>query len=378
MHLPRHAEIWLPGLLAARRRREAPDPRQPIDVMFCIADHFEPAHGNPGPGVERARVAAWTQQLPALANHVRDADGRPPQHTFFFPAEAYRPEHIDALGGLCEAGLAELEIHLHHDNDTSEGVRSTLRGFADCLAREHGFLGRRTDGRPAYGFIHGNWALDNARPDGKYCGVNDELSVLRETGCYADFTQPAAPDVSQTRTVNSLYYAVDDPRKPRSHERGLAVTVGQRPPHDGLLIVQGPLSLDWDRRIVGVLPGLDVAAIDASRGYTPSLRRFRMWVDAAIAVRGQPNWLFVKVHTHGAPERNAATLLGAEMRAFHQAIGQSYNDGERFRLHYVTARELANIIKAAESGARGNPRDFRDYAIRPPALALIRDKTRTG
>ncbi len=103
-----------------------------------------------------------------------------------------------------------------------------------------------------------------------------------------------------------------------------------------------------------------------------------MWVDAAIAVRGQPNWLFVKVHTHGAPERNAATLLGAEMRAFHQAIGQSYNDGERFRLHYVTARELANIIKAAESGARGNPRDFRDYAIRPPALALIRDKTRTG
>ena len=83
------------------------------------------------------------------------------------------------------------------------------------------------------------------------------------------------------------------------------------------------MSLDWDRRIVGVLPGLDVAAIDASSGYTPSLRRFRMWVDAAIAVRGQPNWLFVKVHTHGAPERNAATLLGAEMRAFHQAIGQS-------------------------------------------------------
>ena len=75
VHLPRHAEIWLPGLLAARRRREVPDPAQPIDIMFCIADHFEPAHGEPGLGVERARVAAWTQHLPALANHVRDADG---------------------------------------------------------------------------------------------------------------------------------------------------------------------------------------------------------------------------------------------------------------------------------------------------------------
>ena len=137
------------------------------------------------------------------------------------PPKRIAPSTSTPLARLCEAGLAELEIHLHHDNDTSEGLRSTLRGFADCLAREHGLLGRRTDGRPAYGFIHGNWALDNARPDGKYCGVNDELSVLRETGCYADFTQPAAPDVSQTRTVNSLYYAVDDPRKPRSHERGL-------------------------------------------------------------------------------------------------------------------------------------------------------------
>ena len=47
--------------------------------------------------------------------------------------------------------------------------------------------------------------------DGRYCGVNDELTVLRETGCYADFTMPAAPDVSQTRTINAIYYAADDP-----------------------------------------------------------------------------------------------------------------------------------------------------------------------
>ena len=44
-----------------------------------------------------------------------------------------------------------------------------------------------------YAFIHGNWSLCNSRPDGRYCGVNNELDVLRETGCYADFTLPSAP-----------------------------------------------------------------------------------------------------------------------------------------------------------------------------------------
>jgi hypothetical protein len=75
----------------------------------------------------------------------------------------------------------------------------------------------------------------------------------------------------------------------------------------------------------------------------------------------------VKLHTHGAPERNARTLLGEEMVAFHDAIGRTFNDGRRYRLHYVTARELANIISAAEAGERGDAGRFRDYLLAPPA-----------
>ncbi|MEJ7636728.1 MAG: hypothetical protein WKF75_01760 [Singulisphaera sp.] len=50
--------------------------------------------------------------------------------------------------------------------------------------------------------------------------VNNEIDVLRETGCYADFTLPSAPSPTQTRQINSIYYASDDPRRPKSHDRG--------------------------------------------------------------------------------------------------------------------------------------------------------------
>ncbi len=114
---------------------------------------------------------------------------------------------------------------------------------------------------------------------------------------------------------------------------------------------------------------LDVGAIDGSPGYAPVLRRFQGWVDARIAVRGRPEWVFVKVHTHGAPERNAATLLGPGMTALHDAINREFNDGQRYRLHYVTARELFNIVRAAEAGETGNPGDYRDYVLPPPQTA---------
>jgi hypothetical protein len=378
VRLPRHAQLWLPGLLRSRRRRPAAAADGPTDVLLCIADHFEPAHGNPGLGVERARMDAWVERLPRLAARFADADGRPPRHTFFFPAEQYRREHLDRLASLCEAGLGEVEIHLHHDDDTSDGLRATLLEFTTRLAADHGLLTCTPDGAIAYGFIHGNWALDNARPDGRYCGVNDELTVLRETGCYADFTQPAAPDISQTRTVNSVYYAVDDPLRSRSHDFGTSSQVARTPPPHSLLLVQGPIALDWERRLYGVVPGLDVAAIDGSPGYAPALRRFRAWVDAGIGVRGRPEWVFVKVHTHGAPERNAATLLGPPMEAFHDAITREFNDGLRYRLHYVTAREMVNLVRAAEAGKHGNPGEYRDYVLPPPHAAGVKRLLSTG
>ena len=125
-------------------------------------------------------------------------------------------------------------------------------------------------------------------------------------------------------------------------------------------MIQGPLSLNWSRRTLGVVPGLEVGAIDGSAGYKPTFDRFVRWIDVGVTVAGRPEWVFVKIHTHGAPERNAAVLLGPEMQAFHNAIISGAAELD-YKLHYVTAREMANIVLAAEAGETGNPADYRDY-----------------
>ena len=349
-------------------RREAPS-GEVVDVMFCLADHFEPAVGKVDAATERRRMDHWRREYPRLAQSFRDADGRPPRHTFFFPAEQYRPEHMDALAELARGGYGETEVHLHHDNDTSVKLRETLLEFRQKL-RAHGHLGaNRISGETRYAFVHGNWALDNSRPDGRWCGVNDELIVLRETGCYADFTLPSAPAPTQTRRINSIYYAADDPQRPRSHEDGVPVRAGGHAEGD-LMIVQGPLGMIWPGGKFGLLPRLENGNL--ARGSAPAARRrLACWIRSRVCVSGRPDWLFIKVHTHGCFEPNWPMLFGDGMRALHRTLNDHYNDGRRYRLHYVTAREMYNIIKAAERGLTGNPGEYRDLEIAPPPCVRL-------
>jgi hypothetical protein len=317
-------------------------------VFVCVADHFEPAWGGASPARQRARVEEWVRRYPELARRHADATGRPPQHTFFYPEEEYLPEHLDRLAELCRDGFGDVEVHLHHDGDTAQGLREKLTRFKTVLRERHGLLhlNDRT-GEVEYGFVHGNWALDNARPDGRWCGVNDELTVLRQTGCYADFTLPSAPSDTQTSTINSIYYASDDPARPKSHDTGVPVEVG-RPPSGDLLIIQGPLTLNWRSRKWGLLPRIENGEL--SREAPPTPQRAGLWVRQHIQVRGKPEWVFVKLHTHGAQEQNFEVLLGEPMDRLLSHLEARYNDGVRYRLYYVTARELYLLVKAAETG----------------------------
>lgn len=91
----------------------------------------------------------------------------------------------------------------------------------------------------------------------------------------------------------------------------------------------------------------------------------KLWMKPQIRVEGKPNWLFIKLYTHGAPERNRRILLGAEMDRFFSDIEKTFNDGHRYRLHYVSTREMYNIARAAMDGKTGNAGDFRDYLLVP-------------
>jgi hypothetical protein len=339
--------IPLPSFLQLLRPRGAPAELRHVFIAVC--DHWEPKWGRPPASVQRERVELWRRQYPRSVEGLEDSLGRPPQHTFFYPQEEYEPEHLDALAELCHAGFGAAEIHLHHDGDTSSGVREKLAQFRDVLYERHGLLAKDDSGRITYGFIHGNWALDNSRPDGQWCGVNDEITILRETGCYADFTMPSAPADCQTSTINGLYYAIDDPRRPKSHDRGVPARVGASPPPEGLLMIQGPLALDWSSRKWGLVPRIENGDLTARR--PPTLGRFWRWCGAGVAVQGRPDWIFIKLHTHGAQEANAAMLLGEPMRRFHLELARLSRQSADWKYYYVTAREMADLVHQAERGA---------------------------
>lgn len=412
---------WLAGYLLSvlRRPQHVGGPRH---LMFCLADHFEPFRGGASRETALRLANGWRVEYPKAVHGLADGDGKPPRHTFFYPQEEYDPECIDAVGSLCAGGCGEVEIHLHHRNDIAEGLRRKLIEFRDRLYEQHGLLGTDARGNARYGFIHGNWALCNSRPDSDWCGVNEELGILRNTGCYADFTFPSAPSPTQPRIVNAIYYARDIPGAPRGHDSGVAVATPEfrvQPPSlrlrrprnsgfrgrinatqsaipqsgtspqpappergpqsaiDQLMLIPGPLGLDWRQRKWGVLPRLENGAVTEAN--PPSPGRIDLWVKQHIHVRGRPQWVFVKVYTHGCVQENMNVFLdrfqgrGAErgkemtMRQAHHYLQSKYNDGKEWILHYVTAREMYNIIRAAEDGKKGNPGSFRDYEISAPS-----------
>lgn len=360
----RNVAGWLPAYLRQDWRGQVA-PGTTRHLMFCFVDHYEPAWRKPPYEREVARVARWHQELPRVcAGHV-DADGSPPVHTFFYPEEEYRPEHIDRLVDLCRAGLGEIEIHLHHDHDTEAGFREKLSRFTRILANRHGALPvDPVTGQPRWAFIHGNWALDNSDPSGRHCGLDNELTLLREEGCYADFTLPCAPNPCQTSTINRIYYAKDDPSRPKSHDRGPRVRVGGAPEGD-LMIIQGPLGLRWRSRKFGIFPRIENS--DVRTSHPPTRDRIDAWVRTGIHVEGRPEWIFVKIHTHGAEEHDMDVLLGPAMDDAFSYLESRYNDGRDWKLHYVSAREAYNIARAAEAGVAGEPGEYRDFVIPRPA-----------
>lgn len=355
--------MWLFNYLrgAIRKKLTSKVSDDTLHLMFCVADHFEPFFGKASFNMALERVLVWRDKLPQIAEKHIDSDAENYRHTFFFPIEQYDVRLMELIANLCHAGYGEVEIHLHHDHDSSENLRKVLIDFKELLANKHRLLSRdRASGETKYAFIHGNWALDNSRPDGRWCGVNDELKVLSETGCFADFTMPSAPDVTQTSKINSIYYGIDDPALPKSHDSGLDAEVGKGKRGD-LLLVQGPLALDWKAHKRHLLPGIENGELGAGR--VPNMRRFRIWLNQSIHVKGKQNWIFLKVHTHGALERNADMLLGDEMENFLSEMENFVSETDSYRLHYLTAREMYNIIKAAEKGVNGQPDEYRNYEL---------------
>jgi len=352
---------WLPDYARHLvRRARTPHSGGPRHLLFALCDHYEPLWGHAPDDVGRARVDAWADGYARLGE-FRDENGRPPRHGWFFPGEEYRPYFLDRLGELVRAGFGEVEVHLHHDGDTAATLREKIDDTLGKFA-EHGHLSR-DNGRYRWAFIHGNWSLANGRPDGRWCGVDDELVVLHELGCYVDLTFPSAPDPCQPDRVNVVYWPTGDLAKRRAYEHGERARVGASY-DDRLLMITGPLALARE----GMRVRLENGALTGDD--PPTAARVATWIKQAIHVEGRPEWVFCKIHTHGAIEKTASSLLGPGGREMHAALQDLRGRG--WKVHYVTAREMYNVARAAMDGKTGDPSDYFDYLVLPPPIAKTR------
>jgi hypothetical protein len=312
---------------------------------------------------QERRVANWCRKYPAAVEAWRDEEGQPLRHTYFYPAEDYDAGLVDCLAEHCHAGWGEIEIHLHHGvdaPDTAAHTARTLIEFRDALAAR-GCLSREDGaGPPRYAFVHGNWALANS-DHGRFCGVNEEMQILADTGCYADFTLPA-PSTAQIGKINALYECAMPLNQQAPHRRGVDLQCG-RAPSIFPLIVQGPLLIDFGRRKRSwPLPGVENGELSAAN--PPSMRRLRLWQEAAITVQGRPDWLFIKLHCHGLMPQDEAAMFGSTIQQFLKELLEGPGNGTDYRLHFVTMREMVNIALAACDGRQANPGEHRNYRFK--------------
>jgi hypothetical protein len=336
-------------------------------VIITIANHFEPGWSENGildHKTQLERLKAYHSMARKIGEAVTDADGTRFRHTNFYPAEQYHPEILETLAEMQSEGLGEVEVHLHHGvekPDTAENLRRALIDFRDKLAEEHRCLSRMNgDDMPMYAFVHGNLALANSC-GGRLCGVDNEMQILGETGCFADMTLPTAPDQSQIAMINQIYECglPMDQAVPHATGRRLAA-YGKEPVLP--LIFTGPLVFNWTRRIAGLpVPRIDDGALSANQALDES--RLRRWLSANVTVAGRSDWIFVKLYCHGFFDRDQSVCIGEDAKRF---FGELVDGSEKrgTTIHFATAREAFNMVAAAVDGKNGDPAAFRDYKLR--------------
>jgi hypothetical protein len=344
--------VWLPDYIgqAFAADETVTGPRH---VLFFFTDHFEPDE-------HLWRTRRWAEEFPRLSDRHRDATGRRLQHTWFYHVEREGDAHLAILEQLVRGGYGEVEMHLHHGNNTDAQTRELLRRGVAFLQR-HGFA-RTQDGKTRFAFIHGNFSLDNSQTRGS-CGADREISLLTEAGAFVDMTFPALWHTAQPKLVNRIYETWED-GGPKSYDRDVSFTMTGIS-NNRLVIFPGPLTIRW-------------APADVTRGFYrvddalihPATRtdakRVDSWIKTNIHVPGRPEWVFVKVWAHGASTvEDMNEVLAGTYEDGLRHLEAHYNDGKRYILHYVTAREAYNVAKAAFDGKSGDPTAYYDYEVGP-------------
>ena len=92
-----------------------------------------------------------------------------------------------------------------------------------------------------------------------------------------------------------------------------------------------------------------------------------LWISANIHVPGRPEWVFVKVWGHSVESDAEVSnnLAGGSFETALEWLESHYNDGRKYALHYVTAREAYNVARAAAAGKSGDSTQYYNYEVKP-------------
>jgi len=323
-------------------------------VFFMIADHHEPS-GRGLKGAENSKL--WCDNFKKTFEGIKDDFGNNIQWSWFYPYDHKNKLVVFNLNELVYGGWGEIEFQWHHGPDTNETLPSKLVDAIAWFNHLGCMLSTGKNPKSNFGFVHGNWSLDNSRENNKWCGVTRELDILKKNGCYADFTFATFGTKAQPSKINSIYYAKDTDES-KSYNNGIDAQVGLK--NNDFLIFQGPITFDWHNF------EFDCAALETTS--LPQKHRIKNWLKHAPIVKGRPEWVFLKTYSHA-------------FQSQHEVISEQFKEmlfelkrvckEKKLSLHFVTAREAYNMVKAAEAGHNGNPELYRDFLIKKPVNRVM-------
>ncbi len=176
----------------------------------------------------------------------------------------------------------------------------------------------------------------------RWCGLNNELTLLRQLGCYADFTMPCGPAPMQASLMNAIYWAVDDPAKPKSYDSGVLARPGQPGPANALMMIPGPfavrLGAGWKPKIeIGDLSG--PLPVDGSRADS--------WFRVS-PVLGEDQ--FLKFFAHGTQERHSSAFFQGGMLDTLFSTLARHCQARRMELRFVSAWDMFQVIERIVEG----------------------------
>lgn len=320
-------------------------------LMFVVADHYEPGFIEEEAVIENEK---WLADYAKAVEGKRDSYGNRFVYNWFYPFDQRNDRVLKRLQQEVKQGSGEIEFHWHKPCLTAAEYQVQLTEAVSWFKEFGAFQGgaeRGDDNATRFSFIAGNWDLDNGRGTG--CGINDEISQLTKAGGYMDMTYSTLGSPAQPKDmINQIYYVKDTPEA-RSYKQGHRIKVGEVTPETPFMMFQGPLSFHWDLTF-------EYGALESYA--LPSLKRIKRWIDSHIHVENKPQWSFVKLYSHGIQSPDIVKHhLGPMLDAL-----KTETTARNIKLHYVSAREAYNIVRAAEAGMEGDPELYRDFIYGAP------------